>query len=816
MRAREVAAALGGACREGHDFRCRCPVHKGRNLTLSDGRNALLVKCWGGCDASDVLAELRRLQLTGEICRTGDTAFERPDDCRDRERRIGIARHIWEGAKDARGTPVERYLAGRGITIPLPPSLRWASSLRRPDGTTGPAMVARVDSLDGELIGVQRTWLDRGASDGWRRRDRASLGPVGGGAVRLARHRPGLELLVGEGIETILAAMQLFHLPGWAAICASGIAALPLPDEVRTVIIAADNDENLVGQRAALLARERWAGEGRSVRILGPPNAGEDFNDVLLSDKIMTNGLGTDPSSYEVDPEKLADEIARKKRRNGAGDGGEEPPQGANGTWLEPDMGVLRLHRRPPPGLPIEVFGPAWAGWASTAAEAAACPVDYVAAPLLASASALIGHARWAQAAPGWAEPPHLWIGAAGDSGNGKSPGADCLMRDVLPEIERRMVADFPDRLREWRASIEFGKATEEGWQKDVREAQKRGAAAPLPPVATAGPEPQSPRLRQNDVTIERVATLLATAAPKGLLIVRDELAGWIDGMAAYNPAGRGFWVEAYGGRPYRVERQKHPEPIVIPRLAVSVYGTTQPDRLALLMRGADDGLLARILWTWPEPIPFRLGRTAPGAQWAIGALDRLRELDMQPGDPPSPIIVPLADDARAMIEAFAGEMQQRQAEAGGLLRSAIGKARGQALRLALLIEMLWWCGADGMAPPPARITARAFAAAALLVSDYFLPMAERVYGDAAATERERVAATLARWIIAERPAELHVRHLQRNVRLLGLRTAEQIRVAADALVEADWVRPPTPGTEFGQRGRFAYTVSPRVWEAAP
>ena len=77
---------------------------------------------------------------------------------------------------------------------------------------------------------------------------------------------------------------------------------------------------------------------------------------------------------------------------------------------------------------------------------AAACPVDYVAAALLAGISALIGHARWAQATPGWAEPPHLWIGAVGDSGNGKSPGADCLMRDVLPEIERRMLADFPDR----------------------------------------------------------------------------------------------------------------------------------------------------------------------------------------------------------------------------------------------------------------------------------------------------------------------------------------------------------------------------------
>jgi hypothetical protein len=88
--------------------------------------------------------------------------------------------------------------------------------------------------------------------------------------------------------------------------------------------------------------------------------------------------------------------------------------------------------------------------------------------------------------------------------------------------------------------------------------------------------------------------------------------------------------------------------------------------------------------------------------------------------------------------------------------------------------------------------------------------------------ERDRNAATMARWIIAARPAELHVRHLQREVRLPGLRAAEQIRAAAeqiraaaDALVEADWLRPPAPGTEFGQRGRIAYAVNPRLWEAA-
>jgi Protein of unknown function (DUF3987) len=515
--------------------------------------------------------------------------------------------------------------------------------------------------------------------------------------------------------------------------------------------------------------------------------------------------LGGDYSSFERDPKDLAEEIARKKKPNGAGGGGEEPP------WGEPDMGVLRLHRRPPPRLPNAAFGPEWEQWIGNAADAAACPIDYVVAPLLASASVMIGHARWAQATPGWAEPPHLWVGAAGDSGDGKSPGADCLQRDVLPEIERRMAADFPDRLREWRAAAEFAKAADERWEKEVRDAQKRGAPAPLPPDSSDPPEPQSPRLRQHDVTLEKVATLLATAAPKGLLIIRDELSGWIAGMNAYNEAGRAFWLEAYGGRPYRVERQKHPAPIVIPRLAVGVYGTTQPDRLASILRQADDGLLARIFWLWPDPVDFRLGRETPGAAWAIGALDRLRELDLRADSTPRPIMIPLCETARPLMEDFAREMQERKTSAGGLLRSAIGKARGQALRLALNLEYLWWCGADGAAAPPMVISKRAFIAAAHLVADYFIPMAERLYGDAAATTSERNAATLARWIYKTLPAEVHVRNLQRKVRLPGLKMADDIHAAA-VLVEADWLRPPA-GLHGVERGRAAYTINPRLWE---
>src|SRR5690348_9599885 len=104
-----------------------------------------------------------------------------------------------------------------------------------------------------------------------------------------------------------------------------------------------------------------------------------------------------------------------------------------------PDLAVLRLHRRPPPPLPLDVLGSRWSDWVSDAAAAAACPADYVVAALLSAASAMIGNARWVKATPGWGEPPHLWCVAVGDSGQGKSPGADVIYRNVLPPMEQRM-----------------------------------------------------------------------------------------------------------------------------------------------------------------------------------------------------------------------------------------------------------------------------------------------------------------------------------------------------------------------------------------
>jgi hypothetical protein len=235
MNAAEIAMALGAAIRSGQWWRCICPVHGSRTghsttLALRDGDRGLIVYCHAGCSTADILAELRGRGLL--VDRRGRRGTTLPAlDRRDQERRIEIARHIWAAGRDARGSAVAQYLAGRGITIPVPPSLRWVPALRRPDGTHAPAMVARIDNVDGELIGVHRTWIDRGPDGIWRRLDRAMLGCAAGGALRLGAARREVPLVVAEGIESCFGAMQAADLPGWAALSAIGIKRLILPTD---------------------------------------------------------------------------------------------------------------------------------------------------------------------------------------------------------------------------------------------------------------------------------------------------------------------------------------------------------------------------------------------------------------------------------------------------------------------------------------------------------------------------------------------------------------------------------------------------------
>jgi hypothetical protein len=194
--------------------------------------------------------------------------------------RSELALMIWRSSKPAAGTVVETYLRSRGLNISPPAALRFHSTLAHSSGGLWPGMVALVTrGVDGAPIGIHRTFLAHGGA-GKAPVDPQKMmkGPCAGGAVRLAE--PGDVLLIGEGIETCLAAAQATGYPAWAALSTSGLTGLELPADIRDVMILADADP--AGEKAALNAARRWKGEGRRVRIARPP-AGQDFNDLLIA-----------------------------------------------------------------------------------------------------------------------------------------------------------------------------------------------------------------------------------------------------------------------------------------------------------------------------------------------------------------------------------------------------------------------------------------------------------------------------------------------------------------------------------------------------
>lgn len=283
--ARALTIALGGHWRGGHGMAC-CPAHDDHepSLSISTGRNGQpIVMCFAGCPQQAVVDALktRGLWFSGNAVSEAARETLAQAAARNELKRIEAARRLWHQGVSIANSPAETYLRGRGLKPPFPPSLRFIPNLTHaPSGLSFPVMIAGVQRLDRSLVAVHRTYLSaEGEAKAAVSQSKMSLGLVRGGAVRLAAHDG--ELIVGEGIESTLSAMQASGLPGWAALSTSGLASLDLPPDVRAVTIAADNDINGAGQRAASAAAARWVGERRAVRVALPPAPGTDFNDLI-------------------------------------------------------------------------------------------------------------------------------------------------------------------------------------------------------------------------------------------------------------------------------------------------------------------------------------------------------------------------------------------------------------------------------------------------------------------------------------------------------------------------------------------------------
>lgn len=229
-------------------------------------------------DAVEMLDSGALAELKGQL----PPAQPKPD-------RRPIANRIVQGSRHIEGTAAEVYLRRRGITIPLPHTLRF-SRLEPPRGNNGllaangpdqmPCLVAIASDPAGELVGLQRTYLTEdgrkaASTDG---KVKYSLGNVSGGAIQLGP--PAETIVVTEGLEDGLSLFQTIGGTVWVAAGTKMLPQMLFPEITHTVIVAAQGDEP--GERAAQAAADAFLSRGLAVRITRPEPPYKDWNDMLM------------------------------------------------------------------------------------------------------------------------------------------------------------------------------------------------------------------------------------------------------------------------------------------------------------------------------------------------------------------------------------------------------------------------------------------------------------------------------------------------------------------------------------------------------
>lgn len=354
-----------------------CPICGGRVTSqrfeiLDNGESWVCAVCPDGGDVIRLVEKVEGCDFLRAIERLGGRATVDPDQAKalfearekkriEREKTAAGFREAerkrlyatWKKALRIYGTTAERYLADRGLQLPEPcPGLRYLPSAPYWHGETvdssgrkspvmihsGPAMLAAFIRPDGKFGGLHTTWLvadvDRVTKaeiidprEGEVLNSKKMRGSKTGASILVA---PALDaaaprrLIIGEGIETVLAVWTAHHLAGrgisdtafWAAGDLGNVGGraietiahpelkrpngralrvpgpypdpddrgLAIPDSVQELILLGDGDsEPVLTQCAMERAARRYAKVDRIIRIAFAP-AGMDFNDVLQSE----------------------------------------------------------------------------------------------------------------------------------------------------------------------------------------------------------------------------------------------------------------------------------------------------------------------------------------------------------------------------------------------------------------------------------------------------------------------------------------------------------------------------------------------------
>ncbi|MDZ4688653.1 MAG: DUF3987 domain-containing protein, partial [Planctomycetaceae bacterium] len=681
-----VLSRLKTAKRNGKGWSACCPAHEDRNPSLSiwqmDNGSAA-VKCFAGCPNDAVLAAIG---LTWRDLKPPPD--ERPPGCATKPRK--------PKPKPGESSP----------SPPAGPSFATADE----------AVAALVDRLgplacdpwpyhstDGELVGMVCRW-DR--PDGTKTIRPVSLIDGRWRHAGMPEPRPLYrwpDLLADEVVfvcEGEKAADAVRSLGLVATTSPHGAKSADKTDwsplAGKQVVILPDNDAPGVQYAetvAALLLSLNPPPRVRIVTLDGLPNAGDAFDWIEQRDAI--------------DPDQLADQLVTLAA--------------ATPLCTPDDVAETPVGWQP---FPVAVLPEPLRGFVLAAARAMQVDPSYVALPLLAVCAAAIGNYRRIRLKPGWTEPACLWTAIVGESGDCKSAPLDIAFK-AMRSVQKLRLKDFAEKQRQYEQRLA-------DYERDLAK-YKSGKITEFPQAPV---EPTPERLVIDNTTTEAVAVLLQQN-PRGLLVAKDELSGWLASFDRY-ASGKGgdaaAWLEMFGGRQLVIDRKSSKRPLFVPMALVSVAGSIQREVLKRLLsvEHRENGLAARLLFADPPKRVRRwteAGITRAAEESIARLIDRLMSLEPQVdanGDP-EPVLVDLSAEAKPVWIDFYNDHAEQQATLSGELAAAWSKLHGYAARLALVLHFVRWAAEDPTLPAIDDVDVVTLRAA-ITLSRWFGNEAKRIY----------------------------------------------------------------------------------------
>lgn len=273
-------------------------------------------------------------------------------------------------------------------------------------------------------------------------------------------------------------------------------------------------------------------------------------------------------------------------------------------------------------------------------AERMQCAPDFPAVGTMVALGSLIGRevGIHPKRHDDWLVVPNLWGCIVGRPSVLKSP-ALAEATSPLGRMEAEARSEHKQAEKEHNIAVAMAEMRQEAAKKAAKAAMKKGneteAEDLLAEAAAADLEaPTERRYRTNDATVEKLGELLA-ANPRGLLMFRDELAGWLAGLDKEGREGeRGFFLEAFNGSGSFTYDRIGRGTVRIDACTVSVLGGTQPGKMAQYVRHAikggygDDGLMQRFqLLVWPNRGDWRHVDRWPDGQAKEQAFEAFQRL---------------------------------------------------------------------------------------------------------------------------------------------------------------------------------------------